>query len=152
MEVSTIISWLGFIGMSVLGVLAVVGFFDKGKKSRERDADEVENRLIGLFKEQIAQLEKKVADLEKKTNDQSCTIASLTEKILITEETNEMLKEMLVGRDAESKDFRERADKAIGKVDHIENGNKEILKSINNLYTIMEKLLESNNKTSPKVV
>lgn len=158
MDVATALTWITFIGMGVLGVSAVIGYFDKDKRAKNKEENDVEDRLIKLFKEQIEQLERKVSDLEKKTEAQQQTITVLETKSKTVEDTNQMLKDILMGRDEDSVAFRDKAIEAINKVDantrkidRIENGNKEILKSINSLYTLINKHLENERKMLEKI-
>ena len=132
--IETITEIATFAGAVTLGVLVMIGLFDKVRKQRKGEADSTDDRLITLLKDQVDALERKV-------ENQSVKIKKTEKQIKVLQAENEILRDVLQGKD-------EAALEAVAKVNQTldiarQNGiniNK-MNKSIEKLYSAIERHL-----------
>ena len=124
-----------FVGAVSLGILVIIGLFDKIKKQRKKEVDKTDDRLITLLKDQVNALERKV-------ENQSVKIKKTEKQIKALQVENEILRNVLQGRD-------EAALEAIAKVNQVlditrQNGINviKVNKSIEKLYSAIERHLK----------
>ncbi len=132
--------WFEVITLSLLGLFALWGIFDKAKKQLNTEKDKMELDVINLLKEQVEALEKKV-------NNQEKTIRDLQGKVLKFEGENTILKNLLQGRDEESAEFKKKGFEAMERTQHVERIMERVEK---NLAAITE-IIKFQVTVSPKV-
>jgi hypothetical protein len=123
-ELATLNSVGGIIALIVIAYTTVTRFLDK----EDKKTDQKRAELISLLEREISTLKnwQKEADLK---------LISATEKITELTAQNSLLRQILQGKDDDSKDYRAKAISAIAKQDNI-------LESINNLYRLIEQHLK----------
>lgn len=129
--------WIGLITLVILGLVAIYGVFDGAVKTRTKEKDTLEEKLISTFRERVGQLEQSlketVVDLEKMRGE---LIKLKTENLLLTS--------ILKGRDDDSIKYREQVLEAIKLA-------PEILELSRNHQRDMEHLLRSMDILSLRV-
>lgn len=126
-----IVGWISFIGFIIFGFIALYGVFDKRKKEREAEANQVDDRVIFLLKEQVSALEKKV-------EVQAHLLEETARKLdaLMTE--NKTLKDILQGRDKAALDYQ-----ALGR-EAMKRG-EEIYKLVHEIKQTVDRLAAQSN-------
>lgn len=122
------------LSVVVIGILAIAGIFDRRTKERQRESQELEDRVRALYKEEVTQQKTEINELR-------IEVANLKDRSIKMEAENQLMKELLQGRDGDSVQFRERAEHTMELVDKlseiaVKNGSKtdavmEAVKSTN---------------------
>lgn len=143
-----IISLAGIVGTVILGILFVLGLYDTKKKERNKDVDGQEDRLINLLKETEAELNKKLAkqkeEHDKQTNELTEEVHKLRGEVGELRKENNILTEVLQGRDKQTQLFYTKAFEAM------EIGNKSyaLLEAMSKTQTELMKVLADHLKAS----
>jgi hypothetical protein len=126
MDTKSLLDIATLIGIVIFGVFAVIGWFDKAKRATEKEADQTEEKVIQLLKEQVAALETKV-------NLQAQLLDETTRKLdqLVTE--NRTLKDVLQGRDKTAMEYQTAGREAMKK-------GEEILTLVQNIKLTVDRL------------
>lgn len=128
-----VISLGAILSVVVIGLLFILGLWKKGKNGED-------DRLIDILKSTVDALETKV-------NKQTTDIEALTKEVRDLKRDNEKYIEIFQGRDKETKDFYERAYKAIDTVAQTHDIITTVAESIKNTNSAMEKLIELLSKS-----
>lgn len=135
---STLDQWIGAIvivvPLSVIGVFAVVGIFDKQKRERKKEQDDADDRLIKL-------LQQTVTELETKVNKYDADIQNLTKAVTELKTKNQTLLDILQGRDENTQDFYKNANEAIGVAKETNGIVKKTNENIEQLIGLMDRHL-----------
>jgi len=119
-------SWLTILlinlSVVVVGVLAIAGIFDRRTKERQKESQDLEDRVRALYKEEVTQQKTEISELRAE-------VANLKDRSIKMEAENQIMKELLQGRDGETIQFRERAEytmELVNKLSEIavKNGSK----------------------------
>lgn len=138
----TTFGWLQSLSILIVGIFALMSLVDKGVSSKRKLAQEVDDGLISSLKESVEYLQRKQEQTTKELNIAKTQITTLQAE-------NQMLKDIAMGRDGETKKFQTDAYTAmrvlgenmgISKLNHeaiyrIEKNIAELLLSINTLIT-----------------
>lgn len=137
-------NWIGIIGILIVGGFAIYTNFSVNRKQMNSEQDKAEDRVINLLKEQVNALENKLKDQNRLIHEMNVKLEkALTE--------NEILKQVLQGRDEESKEFIRRGLIAIAQADEILAITKSTNENMNKLTSLIEKhlnVLEQHVKKS----
>lgn len=95
---STVLGLVGIVSLIITGGFVIVSIFDKVRKQRVKEANEEDDRLIALLKDELDALKRKVDDLEIQGEER-------TERLEKLEARNELLEEIFQGRDEQTKEF-----------------------------------------------
>lgn len=104
--------WLVLTGSAIIGILAIVGVFDWRQKANGKEADKLEDRIKELYREQISEQDRKIETLQQ-------DVVNLKQKTVKLETENVILKDLLQGRDTDSKEYRERAQKSMDLIEKL---------------------------------
>src|SRR5690606_12192312 len=129
------------------GVFAILDYFDKKKKERSREADELDEKIISRMKLDIEQQNRTIDDLRKEVK------RVLDENTKLVAE-NKTLTKILQGRDDQSESLRLEAYKAIKQIETIHDSIVTItsqMASSNTNITNMNKNIESLIKKMPNL-
>lgn len=143
-------NWVTIIGLIATGLVAGFGVFDARIRTRRKDENDIEDRVITLLKEQNTQLTVKINDYEQK-------FTSLNEKVAKVEAQNQLMKEILQGVDKESVDYKQQGRQAMETIQQLaevaaSNGKKtdKVMeavqatnKNVERLATAIERHLEA---------
>lgn len=132
----TITEWTTLLAGVILGIFALWGVFDKLKKTRQDDSNKIDDRLIKLLKEQVEALEKKVSE-------QQMLLAENIKKVDTLVSENQLLREVLQGRDREAEEYRKKGLRAMSQADEILTISKGNAKNIERLYQAIESHLRN---------
>ncbi len=124
-------------GMVILGVLAIYGLFDRKKRALRKEEEQTGDRVMVLMRAEVTELTKKV-------NTQQKDIVDLNEKVdrLVTE--NKTLKDVLQGRDDQSKKFYQDAYAAMEVIKHNDKVSEENAKILSKIATLLETVVKLN--------
>lgn len=138
--------WLTLFGFIILGILNLVQLFNKHNKERRNEENNIEDRVMKLLETERGLQDKKIADQDAKISDLQTQVTKLKAE-------NEILKNVLNGKDPETIKYRdkvklvmEQAIEVFKKVEFLNSATPDILKSIHNLSTLMEKHLSNEEK------
>jgi hypothetical protein len=120
------------IGGAITGLLYLVGVFGKSRGQSAREANDASDYVIKSFREKIEVLEQKVAEQAEELRQMSTRL-----EILISE--NKTLREVLQGRDQETKELQTGGLKAIQQTGQILQVTMENNQQIKNLYELLAK-------------
>lgn len=144
--ISTITSIASFI---IAGIFAVLNIVDKSKREKEKELDEIDTKVISLLKEQVTQLEKRVKDqdeklkfattLEIRIKEQDILIKETADKLQALIAENNILREILQGRDQDTIFFQKTV------IEAVERG-KQTFEIVSKTNKITERLLRAIEK------
>lgn len=125
-----------------LGIFYVIGLFNNARDKQQKISDDkaiaAENAttfVITALKEQISVLEKKVQDQSSQINDMALRLESLSGE-------NKSLKDLLLGKDDETKKFQAMGVEVMTKVvPQLMNTTRETNLNVTKLYRAIEKHL-----------
>lgn len=126
MDVKFLLDIATLAGIAIFGVFALIGFFDKGRKANEEQADQTETKVVLLLKEQVAALEKKV-ELQAQLLDET------TRKLDLLVSENRTLKDVLQGRDKDFIDYQKSGRDAMKRGEEILSLVKDIKLTLDRL-------------------
>lgn len=112
MDLKVILDITVIIGLAIAGVFAVIGKFDKEQQDKEDRAEETETRVVLLLKEQVSALEKKV-------EVQAKLLGETTKKLDMLVKENQVLKDVLQGRDTEFIEYQKLGRQSMKEVEEV---------------------------------
>jgi hypothetical protein len=127
--------WLGLVAFGILGLFAVLGWWDKKRKERTDLADKLDDKVIKLLKEQVEALEKKV-------EEQATVLKETADKLESLVNENRTLRDVLQGRDAQFLDFQEKGMISMGRVEKILELTSDTNINVGKLYKAIEHHLQ----------
>ena len=134
---------IGIITTVVVGGFAIYGAFNKNSKILKKEESDTAKDVIGLLKDQVDALEKKV-------DDQGTEIKELTDKVQKLTDENKTLRDVLQGRDGETKQFYKdayEAMKVIGNIsqraEHNDEVSEENSRTLSKIVALLEAVLKS---------
>lgn len=125
-DFKTLLDLAAIIGVVVFGIFAVIGWFDKAKKSTEDEAEKTETKVINLLKDQVSVLERKV-------EEQATILAETAKKLDELAKENKVLRDVLQGRDKTMLEYQEAGRDAMRK-------GEEIYKMVQEIKVTVEKI------------
>lgn len=125
-DFKTLLDLAAIIGVVVFGIFAVIGWFDKAKKSTEDEAEKTETKVISLLKDQVSVLERKV-------EEQATILAETAKKLDELAKENKVLRDVLQGRDKTMLEYQEAGRDAMRK-------GEEIYKMVQEIKVTVEKI------------
>lgn len=133
--------FLTAFGLVAAGAIALYGIFDKRKRDRDKEVQDQEDKLRNLYKEEIQTLTCRIDEQEKK----GAVMDKQVQKVTIE---NKLLRDLVIGQDSVSKDFREKGltamqivSKTHEAVIQSNENSKLIMQSLEKLYLAIEKHL-----------
>lgn len=134
------------IGLDIGGLLAIYGIFDKKQRERNKEADDLEDRMLKLYKTESEELNGKIKILT--ANLETLNIEHL--KVL---GENKTLKEIFQGTDKDTMDYRKQGYETFALAREMAkmvaiNGKKadQSLKAIKDLYKLMQAHIKVESK------
>jgi seryl-tRNA synthetase len=132
MELPTnLMEWLGLIAIASVGILAVIGVFDKTRKGVRSETDKAETELIAVLKETVEALKEKIESYEVRIKKQDEKITEIKESFIRVEAENKTLKQVFQGIDKDSVKYREKGLKSMAKIDDIHQYMIPLIKEFN---------------------
>ena len=135
----TLSGWVGVIviaiPLSVGGMFALFGLFDKSRSERKKANDVADDRLINL-------LQQTVTELEGKVNKQDIDIKALTVVVESLKTKNQTLVEVLQGRDGQTQEFYKQAYDIFGVAKETNGLVKKTNENIETLIGLMNRHLQ----------
>ncbi len=87
-----------YAGLIILGAFSGMYLFSKALKQKRKEADESDSRLVGLLKDTVDELERKVDNLTKQQQENMDQIKRLSSD-------NEVITKIFQGRDSKSEEM-----------------------------------------------
>lgn len=126
--------WIIAIVVLILGVAAGVYMLEGYRSKKKEEETKGEDRLIDI-------LQKTVTELDKKVTKQDTDIKELTEEVRKVKDENKLLREVLQGRDADSKEFYKQAFESI-----------KLARETHDVVTTLAKNMEVSNSNTTKLI
>jgi hypothetical protein len=136
-------TWLVITTAVVFGAVAIYGLFDKRKREVRGEENAVEDRLIVLFKEERAQLDKRL-------NEQDAVIAELEVKVDKMTHENELLIKVLQGKDEASQKYQADAYATMAKIDVLLDLAKLNNENITKLVALIDRRFMDRRSDEPR--
>lgn len=130
--VSTFGGWIGIIAAIVMVIPYIIGIFNKSAKEMKREESETAKEVVDLLSTKITVLESKVDELELKVD--KLTVENTT------------LRDVLQGRDGETKQFYADARAAIKLIEHNDKISEENSRTLAGIGKLLETVISMNNK------
>jgi predicted transcriptional regulator len=92
--------------LEVAGLIAIWGLFDAKLKARNKEKDELEERITKLYQEEIS-------GLTKKMNAQADDIKNTQADVLRLTGENKLMRELLTGQDKDTQAWRGRTEQSM---------------------------------------
>lgn len=127
------------VTLVIFGALWLIGIFDRVKQEKSQEAAILDNRVIGLLKDQVDALEKKV-------NAQDLVIKDTAAKIHELETRNRIIEDIFQGRDVNTIEFQKQGFEVMKAIPTL---GKKIENTDNNLQlltTLLEKHMNNVDK------
>lgn len=128
----TLTGWAATLGFIITGAFALYSMFDKTLRSRKKEANVTDDRLISLLKDEVSVL-------QRKSEQQSQDIESMKVLLLELKKENEVLRMIFQNRDPESVAMREEAKAAMKIISQIPGDIKKLYGAINAHLARLEK-------------
>lgn len=136
---TTLSDWIGVaiiaVPLSIAGMFALFGIFDKTRRERNKMNDDADDRLINL-------LQQTVGELEKKVNQADDDIKGLTKEIEGLKAKNQTLMDVLQGKDNVTQEFYKQAYDVFGVAKETNGLVKQTNVNIEKLISLMNEHLK----------
>lgn len=104
---ATVPTWISFLAVNAVviigGIFALIGIADRRNKQRMTEAQALEDRVRNLYKEETEAQKQEIEELRGE-------IAVIRDRSIKIEAENKILKDLLQGRDKNTKEFQKRAE------------------------------------------
>ncbi len=121
--------WIGLIAAAVVSITYIISLFSKSSRELKKEESDTAKDVIDLLSTKVTVLEGKVNELELKVDE------------LTTE--NRTLRDVLQGRDGETKQFYKDAYSAMEIIKHNDKVSEENSKTLSKIATLLETLVNS---------
>jgi hypothetical protein len=119
----TFLGWTSAIAVVAVGVIAIIGIFDRATRNRKKEASEAETRLVNALKDELSLLRDKMTKQEVRIIDMEKHLHALSAE-------NKVLRDVVMGRDENAKEYQAKAAVAMKQVSEMHESMEKLYKAI----------------------